>query len=179
MQWRCSVQYFVFSSWHQKWIASIISEKTIESQREGWMHSTLGFLHMMKSVIPDQSQIRYHSFKQFFPSLLFPLDASDVNREEERWALKIVGYKLFPDKVLGFIPVKLELKNCTCSDFQCSVLLWSDVEHSAPFDLQLQYFWMHFSRPFVFTLFYYHNHFLKITDVSKKLIFCCCCSKEI
>lgn len=74
-------------------------------------------------------------------------------------------------KVLGSIPVKPEHKNGTCSDFQCSVLMRSDVVRSVPFGLQLQYLWMHFSRAFVFTLFYYHNYFLKITDTSMKLIF--------
>lgn len=40
-------------------------------------------------------------------------------RGEERWAMKVIQRNLFPDKVLGSIPIKPEHQNDTGSDFQC------------------------------------------------------------
>lgn len=71
---------------------------------------------------PDWSPFPTYSFEQFFQSFLFLPDASDVDKSEGKMNSEghPIQSRLFPGKVLGSIPVKLELQNGTGSGSQCS-----------------------------------------------------------
>lgn len=142
LRWGHGVQEVHASDQHKFWIVSGFLKGWQEAKEitgcAEWKRFFNNFRFLLQDKICRQlSNLTGHkfpiySFERFFLSLLLP-DASDVDKSGRK--MNAEGHptqkRRFPGKVLGSIPVKLELQNGTGSGFSSAQhsKLGPDVTH--------------------------------------------------